>query len=76
MNSERNHFGYYVLATREATYPPSWRWRIIRRGNPMGIRLEASGFSSYEAARFAGRVALTDFLDELESERSRARMEE
>jgi hypothetical protein len=47
MSNERNHFGYYVMATRDATYPPSWRWRIIRRGEPMGVILENSGFSSY-----------------------------
>ena len=71
MSSGESDLGYYIRATREATYPPSWRWRIIRRGSPMGVLLQASGFSSYEAARFAGRVALNDFLAELELERLR-----
>jgi hypothetical protein len=37
----------------------------------MGVLLEAGGFSSYEAARFAGNVALTDFLEQLEREKLR-----
>jgi hypothetical protein len=37
----------------------------------MGVLLEAGGFSTYEAARFAGRVALADFLEQLERERLR-----
>jgi len=54
MVHERDDWGYYVRAIRDLTHPPSWRWRIIRRGNPMGVLLEAGGFSTYEAARFAG----------------------
>jgi hypothetical protein len=27
-------FKDYVMATRQTSYPPSWRWRIMRRGNP------------------------------------------
>ena len=42
-----------------------------RRGNPMGVLLEAGGFSSHEAARFAGNVALADFLEQLEREKLR-----
>jgi hypothetical protein len=66
MVRERDDWGYYVRAIRDLTHPPSWRWRIIRRGNPMGVLLEAGGFSTYEAARFAGNVALADFLEQLE----------
>jgi hypothetical protein len=40
-------------------------------GNPMGVLLEAGGFRNYEAARFAGRVALADFLEQLEREKLR-----
>jgi hypothetical protein len=65
MVRERDDWGYYVRAIRDLTHPPSWRWRIIRRGNPMGVLLEAGGFSTYEAARFAGKVALADFLTTL-----------
>jgi hypothetical protein len=35
----------------------------------MGVLLEARGFSTYEAARFAGNVALADFLEQLEREK-------
>ena len=64
-------WGYYVLATRKATFPPSWRLRIIRRGKPMGVRIEGGGFTTYEAARLVGSRALADFLDKLERERLR-----
>jgi hypothetical protein len=37
----------------------------------MGVLLEAGGFSTYEAARFAGKVALADFLEKLEREKLR-----
>jgi hypothetical protein len=62
---------YYVMATCQRTYPPSWRWRIVRRGKPMGARIEGGGFTTYEAARLAGGRALADFLEQLELERSR-----
>ena len=42
MTKKLYHWGYYVLATRMATFPPSWRWRIIRRGKPMGVRIEVA----------------------------------
>jgi hypothetical protein len=50
MMKKLNHWGYYAMAIREAAYPPSWRWLIVRRGKPMGVRIEADGFSSHEAA--------------------------
>lgn len=62
---------YYVLTHRESTYPRSWRWRIVRRGRPMGVVIGGRGFTSYEAARFAGRLALEDFLTQLRQERLR-----
>ena len=71
MIQPRDDWGYYVMAIRDVAHPPSWRWRIIRRGKPMGVWLEAGGFGSYEAARFAGNAALADFLDRLEREKLR-----
>jgi hypothetical protein len=56
MTRKLNHWGYYVMATRESAYPPSRRWRIVRRGKPMGVRIEGGGFTTYEAARMAGRA--------------------
>jgi hypothetical protein len=32
MSRKLKHWGYYVMATRELAYPPSWRWQIVRRG--------------------------------------------
>jgi hypothetical protein len=59
MVRERDDWGYYVRAIRDLTHPPSWRWRIIRRGKPMGVLLEAGGFSTYEAARFGRQRCLS-----------------
>jgi len=63
--------GYYISVTRQNhTYPPAWRWRLMRRGNPMGVRIEGDGFPSYDAARLAGNLALGDFLEQLEREKN------
>jgi hypothetical protein len=41
------NWGYYILVARQNhTYPPAFRWRIMRRGNPMGVRIEGDGFPS------------------------------
>ena len=37
----------------------------------MGVQIEGDGFSSYHAARLAGGLALADFLEQLELEKSR-----
>ena len=71
MIQKLNHRGYYVMATRQTAYPPSWRWRIVRRGEPMGVQIEGGGFSTYDAARLAGKFALADFLEKLELENFR-----
>src|ERR1700684_1117634 len=55
MIQKLNHRGYYVMATRQTAYPPSWRWRIVRRGEPMGVQIEGGGFTTYDAARLAGK---------------------
>jgi hypothetical protein len=72
MIQKLNHRGYYVMATRQTAYPPSWRWRIVRRGEPMGVQIEGGGFSTYDSARLAGGRALADFLEQLELEKKRA----
>jgi hypothetical protein len=71
MIKKLNHPGYYIRATRETAYPPSWRWRIMQRGKPMGVQIEGGGFATYEAARLAGKLALEDFLERLVLEKSR-----
>jgi hypothetical protein len=72
MIQKLNHPGYYVMATRQTAYPPSWRWRIVRRGEPMGVQIEGGGFSTYHAARMAGSRALAEFLERFELEKKRA----
>jgi hypothetical protein len=49
MVRDRDDWGYYVRAIRDLTHPPSWRWRIIRRGNPMGVLLEAGASAAMKA---------------------------
>jgi hypothetical protein len=71
MIQKLNHRGYYEMATRQTAYPPSWRWRIVRRGEPMGVQIERAGFSTYEAARLAGKLELANFLEQLALEKSR-----
>jgi hypothetical protein len=71
MSRKLNHWDYYVIATRQSAYPPSWRWRIVMRGKPMGVRIEGGGCTTYEAARLAGSRALTEFLEQLELENFR-----
>jgi hypothetical protein len=68
MSRKLKHWGYYVMATRETAYPPSWRWQIVRRGKSMGVRIDGGGFTTYEAARLAGSRALTEFLEQFELE--------
>jgi hypothetical protein len=72
MIQKSNHQGYFIMVARENhTYPPSFRWQIMRRGEPMGVRIEGGGFTTYVAARLAGGRALVDFLEQLELEQSR-----
>jgi hypothetical protein len=71
MIKKLNHWGYYIRATRETAYPPSWRWRIMRRGKPMGVQVEGGGFTTYDAAQLAGKLALADFIEQLELEKFR-----
>jgi hypothetical protein len=66
-----NPRSYCVVAARETAYPPSWRWRIVRRGEPMGGQIEGGGFSSHHAARLAGTLELAHFLEQLELEKKR-----
>jgi hypothetical protein len=53
-----NQWGYYVRATRGGgLYDAANRW--------------ACGFSTYDAARLAGKLALASFVEKLELEKSR-----
>ena len=52
---------YYVIVTCVG-YPPIWEWRILRKSEPMGVKLYEVGFSSEDAARLAGAKALSELL--------------
>jgi hypothetical protein len=55
MIQKSNHRDYFIMVARQNdTYPPSFRWQIMRRGEPMGVRIEGGGFTTYVAARLAG----------------------
>jgi hypothetical protein len=44
----RKYRNYYVMIQRDPSDIHLWRWRIERRGNPMGVSLEGRGFLSYK----------------------------
>jgi hypothetical protein len=68
MTMVRKYRNYYVMIQRDQSDIHLWRWRIERRGEPMGVSLEGRGFISYNAAVMAGRRALDDFLERFERE--------
>jgi hypothetical protein len=64
----RRFRNYYVMIQRDPPDIHLWRWRIERRGEPMGVSLEGRGLISYNAAVMAGRRELDEFLERLERE--------
>ena len=46
-----------------------WEWEICRRGEPLAARMRDGPFKSQEVALAAGKIALREFLELLESER-------
>jgi hypothetical protein len=64
---------YYVITSRRGEHPERWSWEIRRKSTPLGIKMTADGFQSEAAAKFAGRRALDEFLDQLAKEERRAR---
>jgi hypothetical protein len=68
MTMVRKYRNYYVMIQRDQSDIHLWRWRIERRGEPMGVSLEGGGFVSYNTAVMAGRGALDEFLERLERE--------
>jgi hypothetical protein len=68
MTMVRKYRNYYVMIQRDRSHTYLWRWRIERRGEPMGVSLEGRGFISYNTAVMAGRRALDEFIEQLERE--------
>ena len=48
-----------------------WEWEICRRGEPLPARMRDGPFGSEEVALAAGKIALREFLELLESEQER-----
>jgi hypothetical protein len=70
MATERD---YYIVTFETDKRPYPWRWEIRRRSKQMGVRMTESGYQSEAAAEYAGKVALTRFLDALAIEEKRDR---
>jgi hypothetical protein len=71
MITKFNPRSYYAMVIRQMTFPPLWLWRIVRRGKAMGVQVEGGGFTTLVAARLAGKLALANFLEQLELENFR-----
>ena len=62
---------YYVATSETDSRPNPWRWEIRRSSAPMGIKIGEGGYRSQQAAEFAGKRALQEFLEQLASEETR-----
>jgi hypothetical protein len=62
---------YYVVTSRRREYPDRWSWEIGRKSKPLGIKMAGDGYQSDQAAQFAGKRALADFLLDLMQEEKR-----
>jgi hypothetical protein len=45
-----------------------WEWEILRRSQPLGVRLCGDGLQSEQAAKLAGEKALRELLERLRRE--------
>ena len=64
---------YYVVTSRRGQQPERWSWEILRKSNPLGIKMTGDGYQSDTAAKFAGKRVLAEFLAELSREEKRPR---
>ena len=64
-------YDYHVVTSRTGERPERWSWEILRKSNPLGIKMTVDGFQSEMAAQFAGKRALADFISELLKEDKR-----
>jgi hypothetical protein len=62
---------YYVVTSRRGEHPDRWSWEIRRESKPLGIKMTEDGYQSDQAAQFAGKRALADFLSDLAKEEKR-----
>jgi hypothetical protein len=59
---------YYVFTSRRGEYPERWSGEIRW---PLGVTMTGDGYQSDQAAQFAGKKALTNFLADLSKEEKR-----
>jgi hypothetical protein len=64
---------FYIVTFDTGARPYPWRWEMLRRSKPMGVKLGAGGYQSEAAAEYAGKRALEDFLDALAKEERQRR---
>src|SRR3974390_1419751 len=64
---------YYIVTFETGKRPYPWRWEIRRLSSPMGVRMTEGGYQSQAAAEYAGKIALTRFLEALAIEVKRGR---
>jgi hypothetical protein len=62
---------YYVATSRQREDADRWSWEIRRKSKPLGIKMTGDGYQSDQAAQFAGKRALSDFLLDLLKEEKR-----
>jgi hypothetical protein len=48
----------------------SWRWQIVRTPKPLGVKLYEDNFPSEQAAKLAGKKALSAILEGVTKEAS------
>jgi hypothetical protein len=66
-----NRNDYYFTTFRRGEHHDRWGWEIRRKSKPLGIKITGDGYQSDQAARFAGKRALADFLLDLAQEEKR-----
>ena len=64
-----NQTDYSVVVKHRAPPPKSWRWEIYRAGRSSPIEQSSAYFESVATASRAGKGALKQLLDKLQSER-------
>jgi hypothetical protein len=60
---------YSVVVKRRAAPPKSWRWEIYRAGRGSAVQQSAIYFETMAGANKAGKEALRELLEKLQSER-------
>jgi hypothetical protein len=60
---------YSVVVKRRAPPPKSWRWEISRAGRGSAVEQSEIFFSTMTAANKAGKEALKQLFDKLNSKR-------